>query len=291
MSAWPFSSDKRSMLAKHLICTAVPAVDPVAFVQLCSKGFTPTYSNGLCFITPQIAFERTFVETTTSKPLAPSQLILLAMHVLWHGFKGQAPVVASFVQREHLQTADAFWTGLYACVAWIITPPAIICEAMQVGRPDLQHFVCRAYMQWLHIVKNPGLIDEALSILLAEPSNYCNWSDVWLRATDWLQADGVQGAVSHTNKNLNDCIISRLPVRQKCAIQLNGCATGIHMSRRDRVLLMLRHLFADGWAGNPLPAAAPAVYCKLAAKQPFLFTATCDIPSVPFDELEPMPTV
>ena len=283
MTPWPPTAALRASLAKHLVETAVPVVDPVAFVQMCSAGLKPTYANGLCFLDARIAFEATFVPSATAC-IDPLRLVLLALHVLWQGFKGQAPVLASFVQREHMAAPTSmFWAELYATVAWILTPPALICEAMQVGRPDLQLFVCRSYMHWLHRVKNPAAVHDALSLLLKEPMAYTNWSQPWADATAWLCADGVQTAAVH-NKPIEACITSRLQLRKPCAVRLNGCI-GLRMAVRDQVLLVLRHLFADGWLTHGVPSDAPAAYHALAEAQPFLFDASVPVPPVPFDEL------
>lgn len=206
-------------------------------------------------------------------------LTLLVLHVLWLGFGGQAPVIASYLQSR----ADngVFWQTLHGYTAWIITPVTDVLTAGQIGRPDLQVLVMTYYMQWLRRVKNPSLIDAALQVLQSRPMHCNTWTGLWQVVKKWLHNDGIQAASHVKHAGVVSC--------QKAVpatFIINNCG-GVALAKRDRIYLLMRLLWdpEHGCAGKPLPPDWPDIFSELREIQPFLFDFSIPSPQVAFDEL------
>lgn len=287
---WPATSAQRAALAVHLLKSGH---DPIFLVNLLSRPITVSNRNGFVYIdnTP-IAFENSFVDTVSEKPVAivAAELVVLALHLLWHGLSGRAPIIASFVQtRRCEEPLNLFWNSLYSHVAWLLTPPNIILSAMQIGRPDLQFRVQRYYMQWLAITCSPQEIISALNVLFCKPMHFQTWTPVWDTAETFLTYNSAQlAAIGASTLYPTACVV--VPKATRYTIILNNTGK-LAISERDVVLLVLQLLFdeEEGFATNgAVPAAAPEQFHTLAETHPYLFDTSRQAPKVTFSELDPI---
>tara|TARA_B100000795_G_scaffold235048_1_gene194513 strand:- start:4684 stop:5505 length:822 start_codon:yes stop_codon:yes gene_type:complete len=255
-------------------------------VRSCESGWHITVTNGLMYVTDTpIAFEASFIPGCDVQVgrVDACELNILILHILWIMFAGSPQVMASFVQNEYYTHGQAgVWSLVYSNVAWLIVPPGAIATAMNVGRPDLQVFVQRAYMAWLLKAKSPMHIQDALEMLCSEPIEYDTCSTAWRDAAGWIESSG-SIAIAPRGTTLGGCIVSTKATR--ASIALNGHDAFI-LSHRDIVLLILRHLWdpSSNWVAG-LPACAPKQFHALSVKQPWLFSETGAGARILFDEL------
>lgn len=281
---WPSTQQQRQQLA-HILTSENPVQDPVQFAEQCSAGAELAYENGLCVINNTVAVQQTLVANHNNKlvrNVAPMHMTLLVLHVLWHGFAGQAAVIASYVQSK--DATVPYWHTLQGYTAWILSPPAAIVTAVHIGRPDLQVVAMTCYMQWLRLVKNPRLIADALAILTETPLRLNSWTPLWQLIKRRMLSEGVQVAVYFKDDNLLSCHKSARP-----SIRLNNCAN-VFMAKCDVVCMLLRLLWdpTHGFAGKELPPHAPHNFAALQEAQPYLFNCNVKPPRVAFDELLPI---
>ena len=282
---WPYTASQRQQLAV-VLTTHNPVQDPVIFAEKCSNGFSISFENGLCRIDQVAVVQQSIVsnghkqDEDKHKQILPNQLCMLALHVLWLGFKGQAPIIASFLQAKN--KTSPFWHSMYSYTAWILTPPAEIYSAMCIGRPDLQVLAMSYYMMWLKRVRNPALVVEALQVLRDTPLLFNSWTPLWQRTKQWFDSAGVQAASVFKQANLLTC-----SKRSKPSLCINNSAK-VFLAECDYVYLIMRLLWDPnvGFAGRgALPDDAPPAFAVLKEDQPYLFDFSLSVPTVPFDEL------
>ena len=285
---WPATRVQRAALSVHLLKSGH---DPIYLVNLLSRSLTVSNRNGFAYIDKSpIAFESSFLDTVSETPVLidASDLVVLALHLLWHGLSGRAPIIASFVQtRRSEEPFNLFWNSLYSHVAWLLTPPEIIVSAMQIGRPDLQFRVQRYYMRWLAITYSPQEIISALEILLCKPMHFQTWTSVWDTAEKFLNYNSTQLAAIGTPALFPaECVVVPKATRYTLVLNKSG---SLAISERDVVLLVLQLLFdeEEGFATNGLvPESAPEQFHTLLETHPYLFDKSEKAPKVTFCELK-----
>ena len=287
---WPATSAQRAALAVHLLKSGH---DPIYLANLLSRQIRVSNRNGFAYIdnTP-IAFESSFLDTVSEKPVEidSSKLVVLVLHLLWHGLSGRAPIIASFVQsRRSEEPLNSFWNALYGHVAWLLTPPEIIVSAMQIGRPDLQFRVERYYMRWLAMTCSPQEIISALDVLFHKPLHFQTWTPVWDTAESFLNYNSAQlAAIGTAALYPAACVV--VPKATRYTIVLNNTGS-LAISERDVVILVLQLLFdeEEGFATNgAVPPPAPQQFHTLAETHPYLFDKSREAPKVIFNELDPI---
>lgn len=288
LHAWPSTASRRAKLAHFMIRDMTPHVAAVELLQMCASGFKMHVKNQMYYVVGTgLAFEAAFEPTDSSScTVEPTSLVLLALHIAWLGFEGRAPIMASFVQQSYLVHVNhPFWTELYSHVAWIIVAPPVIVSAMAIGRPDVQLFVQRAYMQWLQRVRTPKRIEDALHFLLQSPIAYMNWTTHWTNFSTWTY-DNALPVLCPKGTTFPGC--KKSTKITKATVTVNGIGS-LLMARSDAVLIIMRHLWdpCSAWAVRGCPEDAPDTFKQLDALQPYLFDSSVQTPSVAFDELTP----
>lgn len=222
------------------------------------------------------------------KVIAPPNLVLLALHMLWISFYPNIATAACFVQSKTLTDhADAFWGLLFQHLAWILLPPEPIRDAMWIGRPDLSEIVQKGYMEWIARVRNPAHVEKAISVLTTKPWNMCTHTKLWRYMESVIISACIQVGTTktfHIDRNMRPSIVAT--ASDKPAIVLNGHVP-LAVHRRDMILVIIILLFGNKtqWAVNGPSEDAPAQFLTLQTEMPYLFSENVEPPYILFDDL------
>jgi len=263
---WPSSRANRARLAVHLIVEA--KTDPMKLLSLLERGITCTVCSGICTIENGISFEADMANLNEDKSstVPGSSLTALALHVLWIVFP--STTMATFVQSKCIASHSPFWTTLYSWVSFIVAAPAVITNTLHIGRPDLSWFVSKLYLEWLAMVRSPGVIEAQLDRLLKETWAYSTYSDEWRHIETALLSFGI--------------MCNKRPLKTS-SLTLNGIG-GVVISQRDKVMMALFQLFMSPlkWATICPPDTAPQIFKDIHTE---LQTNSSNSRPAPIDEL------
>lgn len=298
---WPGGADLRRKLAYHLVVEMIPAVDLGQLLDLLAVGMLFNLENGILRSRTGVIFQASMGGDCSSRMrgsevvVHAQDLVALGFHVVFVAYRARLSEIPCMLfqlrQRAKATTRD-FYCALYSHVSVQVTAPPTVQHAFEIGRPDLQHFVMVVYMVWLKRVKRPELVEEALQLLLGAVWEYDTATTACQDMQRWARQDCIQMAIAANREvvTTENVVYSKAT---KANIGLDAHDVLI-ASRRDRVLLAMRHLFdaASGWAVHGLPAEGrcPAVFFELQLRQPYLFDATLHAPPCLFDEVDYLQT-
>lgn len=237
---WPQETAHRIRLCSHWLHTInIPHAE---LLDIFSKGLRvtedSTIQNTILHVSPEFNPER-------ATKIGSERLLWVAVYTVC---SYEYPVImVSFVQSKTVGTENlAFWNKLWGCVKTIAITPETIVNAMQCLRPDLQWFICGAYVALLYRFQSLQQVDRLLNGLIEEPWHFRSYRPSYKTLRHYIQR--AQMVCVTTAKQL------------QCSFTVDDVK--FSLSRRDHILLALLLLYDASWIRDT-PEDAPDIFKTL----------------------------